>query len=281
MKFEGKTVVVTGAASGIGRATALRFAAEGANVFTADINVEGGQSLVEESGGKIKFQRCDVTDVADIKKVMDSVAEASGGIDVLYNNAGAPGALGPIDQIEPEQWDFTLALVLRSVAMGIRYAAPHMKGRPGAAIVNTASTAGHRVGMGNTVYGVAKAGIHHLTRMAAADLARYGIRVNSVSPGLINTNIFANVLKLPKDQFEQVKAKFEEASVNAQPLAHAGQPEDIAGAVLFLASADASFVTGADLVVDGGIILGDRRAWDPDFVDPLQQVVKNAINSAQ
>jgi len=274
MRFQGKTVVVTGAASGIGRSTAMRFAAEGATVIAADINEEGGRALTAQIQDDVRFKRCDVTNVAEIKALMDFAAEATGGIDVLFNNAGAPGPRERIDEIEAHQWDHVMNLLLRSAAMGIRYAVPHMKGRQGASIINTTSIAGMRTGVGTTMYGVAKAGVLHLTRMAAADLARHGIRVNSVSPGLINTNLFAAVLNLPADKFETVKAKIAAASAHAQPVARAGQPEDVASMVLFLASGEASFITGSDMLIDGGMILGERRSWDPDCPGPFDAMFK-------
>ncbi len=264
MKFKGKTIVITGAASGIGRAAALRFAAEGATVIAADINEAGGRAIVEEAHGDVRFKRCDVTNVADIEALMAYAAQSTGGIDVLFNNAGAPSAKERIDDLTADKWDTAMNLLLRSVAMGIVYAVPHMKGRVGASIINMSSVAAVRTGMGTTVYGVAKAGVLQLTKMAAADLARHGIRVNSISPGLINTNLFASVLKLPADKFEPLKSKFAEVSAHAQPVPRAGQPEDIAAMALFLASEDGSFITGSDMLVDGGITLGERRSWDPE-----------------
>ena len=140
MRFSGKSVVVTGAASGIGRATTLLFAREGATVFAADLNLAGAEEVARE-GDNIIPVACDVCDVAQIKALMDHAAGTCGGIDVVFNNAGAGGARESIDEIDADGWDRTMDLLLRSVAMGIRYAVPHMKHRPGAAIVNTSSVA--------------------------------------------------------------------------------------------------------------------------------------------
>ena len=262
-RFLGKCAVVTGAASGIGRETALLFAREGAAVFAADLDLAGAQAVAAQAPG-ITAVACDVCEVAQIKALMDQAAAACGGIDIVFNNAGAGGARAPIDEIEPEDWDRTMDLLLRSVAMGIRYAAPHMKGLPGAAIVNTSSVAAIGAGYSPTAYAVAKAGVLHLTKVAATDLARYGIRVNAVQPGFINTNIFTASVEMPADRVDTAKAIIAQMSSNAQPVARGGQPADIANAVAFLCSDAASFMTGTSMLVDGGITIGQRHAWDPE-----------------
>lgn len=266
-RFSGKCAVITGAASGIGRAATLLFSREGATVFAADLNIAGAEAVARE-GENIIPVLCDVCDVAQIKALMDHAAGTCGGIDVLFNNAGAGGARAPIDEIEPEDWDRTFDLLMRSVAMGIRYAAPHMKHRKGAAIVNTSSVAAVGPGYSPTAYAVAKAGVLHLTKCAATDLAQYGIRVNAVQPGFINTNIFTASLELPPELVDQGKAIILQMSSHAQPVAKSGMPEDIANAVAFLCSDAASFVTGTSLVVDGGLTVGPRHSWDPDAPGP-------------
>jgi NAD(P)-dependent dehydrogenase (short-subunit alcohol dehydrogenase family) len=262
-RFAGKCAVITGAASGIGRATTLLFAREGATVFAADIDLAGAEAVARE-GENIIPAACDVCDVAQIKALMDHAAGTCGGIDVLFNNAGAGGARAPIDEIEPEDWDRTFDLLMRSVAMGIRYAAPHMKHRKGASVVNTSSVAAVGPGYSPTAYAVAKAGVLHLTKCAATDLAQYGIRVNAVQPGFINTNIFTTSMEMPAELVDQAKAMILQMSSQAQPVGRPGMPEDIANAVAFLSSEAAGFMTGASLLVDGGITIGPRHAWDPD-----------------
>jgi NAD(P)-dependent dehydrogenase (short-subunit alcohol dehydrogenase family) len=262
MRFAGKRAVVTGGASGIGRATALRLAEEGAEVWIGDIDEAGGQALAETSNGRIRFRRTDVMQVADIEALM-MAADAAGGLDVVFNNAGAGGSRERIDEIAAEDWDRTQALLLRSVAMGIRYAAPLMAARGGGAIVNTASIAALQTGAAPTAYSVAKAGVLHLTTLAAADLSRHNIRVNAVCPGFITTNIFTASLGIDGAKREAANGMIAGIAAHAQPLQRAGRPEDIAAAVAYLASDDAAFVTGTHITVDGGLTIGPRHSWDP------------------
>jgi NAD(P)-dependent dehydrogenase (short-subunit alcohol dehydrogenase family) len=262
MRFTGKNAVVTGGASGIGKATALRLAEEGAQVWIGDIDDAGGRELAETSNGRIHFQRTDVMQASDIEALMQA-AHAAGGLHVVFNNAGAGGSRDPIDQISPDDWDRTQALLLRSVALGIRYAAPLMIARGGGAIVNTASIAALQTGAAPTAYSVAKAGVLHLTTMAAADLSRYDIRVNAVCPGFITTNIFTSALGISGDRRTQANGAIGHIATRAQPLQRAGRAEDIAAAVAYLASDDASFVTGTHITVDGGMTIGPRHSWDP------------------
>ena len=262
MRFAGKRAVVTGGASGIGRATALRLADEGASVIVADIDDEAGDALAAASDGRIAFRHTDVTQADQIEALMQA-ADAAGGLDVLFNNAGAGGAREPIDRIAPEDWDRTMALLLRSVALGIRYAAPLMAARGGGAIVNTSSVSALGAGYAPTAYSTAKAGVLHLTRMAAVNLAGSRIRVNAVVPGFILTGIFTRNLDLDADRRDQAHAMIERAAAKAQPIQRAGQPGDIAAAVAFLASDDAAFVTGTHILVDGGLTIGTRGSWDP------------------
>ena len=267
-RFSEKTVVVTGAASGIGRTSALAFAGEGAIVYAADIDAAGLAATVAASNGEIRTQITDVTDTESIRALMDRAAAETGGIDVVFNNAGAGGDRAPIDEIEPAGWDRTMDLLLRSVAFGIRYAVPHMTGRPstrngGAAIINVSSVAAIGPGYSPTAYAVAKAGVLHLTKVAAADLAKHGIRVAAVQPGFINTNIFTRALDITGDAEAMAKSAIAQMSQAAQPVARGGQPDDIAQAVLFLASEAAGFVTGTSLIVDGGLTIGPRHSWDP------------------
>jgi NAD(P)-dependent dehydrogenase (short-subunit alcohol dehydrogenase family) len=280
-RFSGKTIVVTGAASGIGRATALAFANEGGVVYAADIDAQGLAATAAASNGVIRTQVTDVTQTEAIRALMDRAAAETGGIDVVFNNAGAGGDRAPIDRIEPDGWDRTMDLLLRSVAFGIRYAVPHMKGRPstrsgGAAIINTSSVAAIGPGYAPTAYSVAKAGVLHLTKIASTDLAQHGIRVVAVQPGFINTGIFTSALAITGEAEIMAKAAIAQMSQHAQPVARGGQSDDIAQGVLFLASEAASFVTGTSLLIDGGLTVGPRHSWDPNTPDIFEMLQRFA-----
>lgn len=262
MRFAGKRAVVTGGVSGIGRATVLRLVAEGAEVLVGDRDEDGGRELAATSNGRIHFQRTDVMQAGDIEALV-TAADAAGGLDVLFNNAGAGGARARIDEIEPDEWDRTQHLLLRSVALGIRYAAPLMTKRGGGSIVNTASIAALQTGAAPTAYSVAKAGVLHLTTLAAAELSQHRIRVNAVCPGFITTNIFTASMELDGERQQRANSVIGAMAQSAQPIQRAGQAEDIAAAVAYLASDDAAFVTGTHIVVDGGMTVGPRHSWDP------------------
>jgi NAD(P)-dependent dehydrogenase (short-subunit alcohol dehydrogenase family) len=279
MRFAGKVAVITGAASGIGRETARLFAREGATVYAADMDLAGVESLAAEVPGMVPVA-CDVCEVAQIKALMDRAGSENGGFDVLFNNAAAGGASGGIAEVDAEGWDWTMNLVLRSVAMGIHHAVPHMKDRKGAAIVNTSSVAAVGPGYSPTAYAVAKAGVLHLTKCAATDLAQFGIRVNAVQPGFINTNIFAASMDVAGEDRLTINGMIAQMSSHAQPVPRGGQPRDIAEAVAFLASEAASFVTGSSLIVDGGITLGPRHSWDPE-APGLFDTIRAFVDSRQ
>lgn len=279
MRFAGKTAVITGAASGIGKGTCELFARDGATVIAADIDEAGGAELAATSNGKIIFKRTDVCEVADIKALMDFAAAKTGGIDYVFNNAGAGGAKEKIDEIDAEGWDRTMNLLLRSVAMGVRYAVPHMIGREGAAIVNTASVAGLGAGYSPTAYAVAKCGVIHLTKVGATDLARHNIRMNAICPGFIQTGIFTASMDIAPEKKDAANQVIWEVSNHTQPVKRGGTPADIANMVAFLCSPEAGFITGSHFVVDGGITTGQPHSWNedaPSMFDSLQAFVDAA-----
>ncbi|NNC71337.1 MAG: SDR family oxidoreductase [Sphingomonadaceae bacterium] len=280
MRFEGKRVVITGGASGIGKATVEAFIAEGAQVMMGDLNEAGGNAMAADSAfdNRLAFQKTDVCEDSDIKRLIDAAAEHFGGIDILFNNAGAGGARAAIDEITAEEWDWTHNLLLRSVALGIRHVSPHMKAAGGGAIVNTSSINADEAGWGPVAYATAKAGVRHLSKLAAAQLAQYNIRVNSISPGFILTNIFAETFKDDPEEAKRVDAAIKMVSPMAQPVKRAGQPEDIAQGVLYLASDAGGFVNGIDLKIDGGITVGQRHSWDPEMPG-LLDILEEASNA--
>ena len=271
-RLDGKVAVVTGGCSGIGLGTVERFAAEGARVIAADIQDEKGAMLAQRFGGAIRYARCDVTAEADIAAACALAEREFGGLDILFNNAGAAGLSGGLETLDAEAWDKTFALLVRAPALGMKHALPLMKARGGGSIINTASIAGLQAGWGPLAYSAAKAAVIHLSRCAAAELSPLKIRVNAICPGLIATSIFGTALGMSRDAADQMAAQVAENAAIAQPIPKAGVPEDIAAAALYLACDDSLFVTGTHLVVDGGITIGNRHAWDPTAPSPFAQI---------
>jgi NAD(P)-dependent dehydrogenase (short-subunit alcohol dehydrogenase family) len=194
-RLEGKVAVITGAASGMGRATAARFAGEGANVVIADLNTDGGESAVrecKENGGSAVFQLTDVTSETAIKAAIARAVKEYGKLDIMFNNAGLIGAMGTVEEVSTENWDRTFAILLRAVFFGIKYSIPEMRKAGGGSIISTASVAGLRGGAGPLPYSMAKAGVIHLTKCAAIELGAEHIRVNCICPGGINTPWFTS-----------------------------------------------------------------------------------------
>jgi NAD(P)-dependent dehydrogenase (short-subunit alcohol dehydrogenase family) len=278
-KLAGKVAVITGAASGIGRATLDRFVDEGARVLAADVQTGAFDELAKTHGDSVLCRKCDVTDERDIAAAMQAAVDAWGGLDIVFNNAGSGGSIATIDEINADEWDRTQALLLRSVALGIRHASTHMKVRGGGAIVNTASIAGLFAGFSPIAYAVAKAGVIQLSKIAAAELARYSIRVNSICPGLITSNIFAASFGITGEKAVQVNAAIKAVAPAAQPVAREGSPAEIAKVCLFLASEDSAFITGEHIVVDGGLTIGPRHSWDPATPSPIRSLIESVMNS--
>ena len=252
MRLQHKVAVITGGASGMGRATVERFLLEGARVVIADFNEKTGRALYEELAGQgyedaCSFIRADVSKEEDVIAMLDHAHSAFGGLDVLFNNAGVGGAIGPLTETRVEDWDYTFDVLGKGVFLGIKHGARLMReaGR-GGSIINTASIAGLSGDGGPMVYSAAKAAVISLTQSAAVELASDRIRVNAICPGFIVTPLADG------GDPEGTRRAF----ATAQPWPDYGRGEDIAGAALFLASDDAAFVTGEKLVVDGGLTLG-------------------------
>ena len=249
MRLEGKTAVITGGASGMGRATVLRFLDEGANVVVADYNAATGEETIKmakDAGhpDAVCFIRTDVAKEADIEAMMQCALDHYGGLDIVFNNAGVGGAIGPLTETTVDSWDYTFDVLAKGVFLGIKHAARIMQAQgEGGSIINTASVAALSGDGGPLVYSAAKAAVVSLSKCAAVELAPDRIRVNAICPGFINTPL-ADGGK--PDRTEEKFAK-------SQPWPEAGHGEYIAGAALFLATDDARFVTGETLVVDGGL----------------------------
>jgi NAD(P)-dependent dehydrogenase (short-subunit alcohol dehydrogenase family) len=245
------------------------FIAEGAKVVAADIQTEKGRLLEQRFPESLVYVDCDVTQEAAIAGAIGRAEEAFGGLDILFNNAGAGGVMTGIADMDMAGWDATFALLVRSVVLGMKHAVPLMKARGGGSIVNTASIAALQAGWAPIAYSAAKAAVLHLSKVAAAELSPQKIRVNAICPGLIATSIFGASLGLPREVADQMAARIEDAARTFQPVPKAGLPADIAQAALFFASDASAFVSGAHLVVDGALTIGHPHSWNPDAPSPL------------
>lgn len=246
MRLSGKVAIVTGGGGGIGRSTAIRFAKEGAKVTVADIDSLGGKEtvgLIKEAGGEAVFIKTDVKDSGQIKAVVDTTVTTFGGLHILFNNAGVANSEVRSVDLSEEEWDHVIDINLKGVFLGIKYAVPELIKSGGGAIINTSSLLGLKGKKYQAPYNASKAGVVLLTENAALEYGKYNIRVNAIAPGVIDTNII--------DSWKQDERKWPIIS-RANALGRIGNPEEVANAVLFLASDEASFITGATLSVDGG-----------------------------
>ncbi|UTP39736.1 SDR family oxidoreductase [Phenylobacterium sp. LH3H17] len=268
-RLDGKVAVITGAASGIGLGTVELFVAEGARVVAADIQDEKGAMLARRFPGKVAYAHCDVTDEGQIEAALKLAKSEFGGLDILFNNAGISDRMTSIPEITAEGWSWIFDVLVRGPALGMKHAVPLMLERGGGSIINTASIAGLQAGWGPIAYSTAKAGVVHMSRVAAAQLSPQKIRVNAICPGLIATSIFGASMGLPREVADQMAARVAEGAATVQPVPKAGMPEDIAQAALYLASDASAFVSGTHIVVDGGITVGSRHAWDQSAGSPF------------
>ncbi len=252
-RLDGKVAVITGAASGMGAATAQLFASEGARVLVTDMNEPQGQSIDDGLGTKDAFRRVDVSREEDIAAAVDQANSVWGRLDVMFNNAGFGGARGPIESISEDDFDLTVDVLLKGVFFGMKHAAPIMKQQGFGSIISTASVAGLQAGESPHLYTATKAAVIHLTKSVALELGQQGIRVNAICPGIVATPLAHGRLDTDRRQ------KFRDRFGRHQPIGRVGEPEDIAQAALFLASDDSTFISGTAMVVDGGANSG--RAW--------------------
>ncbi len=244
-RFARRVAIVTGGASGIGAATARLLAAEGARVVVADVDRERGAEVARETGGT--YAAIDVSADPDMARLVGDTARTMGRLDVLVSCAFA-AAFGSITSLALAEWSRTLEVTLTAVFTGLRAAVPVMRAQGGGAVVNVASISGLRGDRGLAAYNAAKAGVVNLTRTAALELARTGIRVNVVCPGLIDTPALQRA-------FSRLPERAPSAAA-AVPVGRFGRPEEVARAIAFLAAPEASYITGATLVVDGGLTAG-------------------------
>ncbi|QPV63092.1 SDR family oxidoreductase [Halosimplex litoreum] len=267
----GQTALVTGVGSGIGRASALRFAEEGANVVVADIDVEGGREtvdLIENAGGDATFVEVDVSDTASVERMVDATVETYGSLDFAHNNAGILTDFVETTGISEANWDRIVEVNLKGIWACMKAELPAMERTGGGAVVNTASEAG-LVGMGGlSSYSASKHGVVGLTKSVALEYAERDIRINAIAPGPTKTNIqsgivgdsggtsilgrIRSVVGTVRMALRTLRADFDTSAMRDVPMGRIADPEEMAGAVAFLCSTDASFVTGTTIPVDGG-----------------------------
>jgi NAD(P)-dependent dehydrogenase (short-subunit alcohol dehydrogenase family) len=250
-ELQGKVAIVTGAASGIGRATAELFAAEGAKVLASDWTEPAGNEVVEgiaAKGGEAFFLRVDVSQPEQVEDMVQQAVGLYGGLDVIFNNAGVEGEQGLTADCTLENWDRVIGINLKGVFLGMKYAIPQMLKRGGGSIINNASVAGVVGFRAIPAYCASKGGVVQLTKTAALEYAAQGIRVNAICPGVIWTPMV--------ERFVGDNPQARQAFEALEPVGHFGAPEDIAAMALFLASDRSRFCTGAPFLVDGGFVAG-------------------------
>ena len=259
-RLKGKVTIVTGGTSGIGRKTVEVFAKEGASVLIAARREKEGRELADALGDKVEFLKTDVSREDDIRHMIDYAVKHFGRLDCLFNNAGSPAPGGGIETISKEGYEAAMSVLLGGVLLGMKHAAPVMRRQGSGSIINNASVAGILAGYSSSIiYSTAKAAVIHLTKVVAMELGEKNIRVNCISPGGMATGIFAKAFGASAEEAEKSIELVKKSLSAFQPIPRSGLPQDVALAAVFLASDESTFVTGHNLVVDGGLIGG--RSW--------------------
>ena len=276
-RLQDKVVVITGATSGIGLEIARLSVSEGANVVISGRRENEGKKIASQLGEKCRFITCDVLHEDQICTLVKETFGFYGKIDAMFNNAGAPDFVRNIEDISYEKIRHSIDLLLTSVIIGTREVAKVMSKQKCGSIVNTASIAGHWGGCGGSVYSAAKAGVIHFSKVTSLELAKNKIRVNSISPGAIITEIFGVGQKLSGEKLalSDDHLKSGDAFNDFQPIPRAGLPEDVANLAIYLASDESSFVTGQDFVVDGGLLAGRPLNLASDSFKKINQSLKS------
>ena len=280
--LSGKTAIITGAASGIGYSGVEVFVEAGATVVAGDLQDEKGKALDARFGSdKVRYVHCDVTRTEELQKLFDTAEDAFGGLDILWNNAGHGGTPTGVEDLDEAGFAATVDLLLKSVFVGTKLAIPYMKKRGGGSVVNTSSISAVCAGYAPVTYSVCKKGVAHFSKLAAAELSKYKIRVNAILPGFIATSIFGASLGLSREQADQMAALVEQQGGRMQPAGRTGKPVDIAEMAAFLASDKAEFITGGEFLVDGGMTVGPRHSWDETNAGPLLDALGISVEQAE
>ncbi|MGE0752926.1 MAG: SDR family NAD(P)-dependent oxidoreductase [Variibacter sp.] len=260
--LDGKIALITGATSGIGERSVELFVEEGATVIFTGRRQREGEAVAKRIGPKAQFIQADATSEADWVRVIKATMDRHQRLDVLFNNAGGPAPTGGIESVPVDGFDAAMALLIRSVMLGMKHAAPIMKHQRAGSIINNGSIAGHLAGYSSSmIYSAAKAAVIHLTRCVAMELGEHFVRVNSVSPGAIATGIMIKALGMEASKADSLAEEMKAIYAKGQPIQRAGIADDIAQCACWLASDRSTFVNGEDIVVDGGIIGG--RMFSP------------------
>jgi NAD(P)-dependent dehydrogenase (short-subunit alcohol dehydrogenase family) len=271
-RLQDKVAIITGGASGIGRASVLRFLEHGARVVFADVNAANAEQTAALAAqlaprDRLRYVRCDVSQDAEVAALVQRALAEFGRLDCIFNNAGIVGAVGPLAGVSVEDWDRTFAVLVRGVFLGIKHAAAALQER-GGTIINNASIAGLNAGAGPMAYSACKAAVISMTRSAAVELAPARIRVNALCPGLILTPL------TDRGHTNSVEGVLE----SAQPWPEAGKPEDIADAAVFLASDEARFMTGESIVIDGGLTARGPNVFGKE--QPVGKAIAKTVSRA-
>lgn len=264
-RLEGKVAVITGAASGIGAATAKTYVEQGARVVLGDIQDEAGASLAEALGGSAHaiFRHCNVTSEAEVQALVDAAVSEFGQIDIMFNCAGIVGAVGPMSTTPAEEWKLTIDIMVNGVFYGMKHASRHMKEAGSGSIISMSSTAGIMGGLGPHAYAAAKHAVVGMTKNLAAEVGSFGIRVNCIAPAGMATPMVAEVITGNHQNLEDTIAALAEGS----PLkGRAGLAQDVANAALWLASDESGYTSGLTLTVDAGVTTGST-AEPPAFAE--------------
>jgi NAD(P)-dependent dehydrogenase (short-subunit alcohol dehydrogenase family) len=277
--LDGKVAIITGGTSGIGARTAELFVEEGAIVVIAGRRRDVGEDLAKRLGKPASFTQTDVSDEAELRALIEGTAAQFGKLDVLFSNAGYGIPHRSIVDFDTTEYDKLMAVLVRAVMLGMKFAAPIMIRQRAGSTINTGSVAAHRGGYSAHTYSIAKAAVVHASRAVATELAEHGVRVNSISPGAIVTGIFGKGVGIEDNVADAQAALLNRNFTTIQPIPRAGMPDDIARGALYLASDASSFVAGQDLLIDGGLISGPRYSQSLAARQEMQQALLAAAAS--